>query len=97
MDDPIGRWLAAILLLVGLALLCLAQSVWTNANEGRIRAAADAGDRRAKRLMPLLGRRDTLTALRGLRTLFLMGFAVLGARMLESTGMGFPAAAAVSS
>ena len=95
MDDPIGRWLAAILLLVGLALLCLAQSVWTNANEGRIRAAADAGDRRAKRLMPLLGRRDTLTALRGLRTLFLMGFAVLGARMLESTGMGFPAAAAV--
>ena len=38
MDDPIGRWLAAILLLVGLALLCLAQAVWTNANEGRIRA-----------------------------------------------------------
>ncbi|MCR4886681.1 MAG: hemolysin family protein [Clostridiales bacterium] len=95
MDDPIGRWLAAILLLVGLALLCLAQSVWTNANEGRIRAAADAGDRRAKRLVPLLGRRDTLTALRGLRTLFLMGFAALGARMLESTGMSFLAAAAV--
>ena len=95
MDDPIGRWLAEIFLLSGLALLCLAQSVWTNVNEGKLRAAAEAGDRRAKRLLPLLGRRETVTALRGLRTLFLMGFAVLGTRMLEAAGLKFPAAAAV--
>ena len=94
MDDPIGRWLAEILLLVACAFLRLAQSVWKNANEGRLRAAAES-DGRLARLLPLLGKNEPETALRGLRTLGLMLFAALGVDMTRQTGMSFPGAAAV--
>jgi len=87
LDDPIGRWLAEILLLAGLALLSLAQSVLKNANEGRLRAAAADGDQRARRLLPLLERPEPAIALRGLRTLFLLLIAALGVEMCRQAGL----------
>ena len=51
MEDPIGRWfLEAVILGLG-SLLALCQAALTNANEGKIRAAASEGDGRAKKLL----------------------------------------------
>ena len=78
MEDPIGRWLVEILLLVFCALLACAQAALTNANESKLHAAAEE-DGRLKKLLPLLERPEpALTALRGLRTLFLLLFSALG-------------------
>ncbi|MBR1584620.1 MAG: HlyC/CorC family transporter [Clostridia bacterium] len=92
MEDPIGRWLAEIVLLILCALLACAQAALTNANEGRLRSS-DSG--RAKKLLPLLERREPVIALRGLRTLFLLLFGAIGARLTQETGLGYGAAAAV--
>lgn len=89
MEDPIGRWLIEIALLFLCALLSLMQSALTNANDGKLRAAAADGDGRAKKLVPLLERTGPVIALRGLRTLFLMLFAALGVKICQQGGMRF--------
>ena len=97
MDDPIGRWLAEILLLAACAVTCLAQAVWTNANEGKLRAAAAEGDGRARRLLPLLTRSDPVIALRGMRTLFLVLISALGVKTVQGGGLPFAGAAVIFS
>ena len=95
MEDPIGRWLIELLLLVFCALLALCQSALRNANEGKLRAAAGEGDAAAKKLLPLLERPEPEIALRGLRTLCLLLFAAAGAGLFRSMGMTSIGAAAV--
>ena len=93
MEDPVGRWLLEILLMLLCALLNMAQAALTNANESKLRAAAAEGDGRAKKLLPLLERPEPLIALRGLRTLFLLLFSALGVEICQKAGLGFwPAA-----
>lgn len=92
MEDPVGRWLLEIVLLLICALLACAQAALTNINEGRLRAR-DPG--RAKKLLPLLERAEPVIALRGLRTLFLLLFGAIGVKMLESAGLPFSRAALV--
>lgn len=78
MEDPIGRWFAELVLLVFCALLSCAQSALKNANENRLRAAAEE-DGRGKELLSLLDRpQSALVSLRGLRTFFLSLFVILG-------------------
>ena len=93
MDDPVGRWMLEIVLLSLCALLSLMQAALTNANDGKLRAAASDGDGRAKKLVPLLERTEPVIALRGLRTLFLMLFAALGVHMCMQGGLRFSHAA----
>ena len=93
MEDPIGRWLLEIMLLIFCALLSLMQSALINANENKLRAAASDGDARAKKLLPLLERPEPVIALRGLRTLFLLLFAVIGGQLCRSSSWPFWAAA----
>ena len=54
MEDPIGRWFLEAVILGLCGLLALCQAALTNANEGKIRAAASEGDARAKKLLPFL-------------------------------------------
>ena len=91
MEDPVGRWIVEILILFICALLACAQAALTNANEGRLRARGNS----AKKLIPLLERPEPVIALRGLRTFFLMLFAVVGANILRSAGLPFGRAALV--
>ncbi|MBE5784122.1 MAG: HlyC/CorC family transporter [Clostridiales bacterium] len=82
MEDPIGRWLIEIVLLVFCALLACAQAALTNANESKLRAASEE-DGRFKKLLPLLERPDpAIVSLRGLRTLFLLLIPVLGLNLI---------------
>ena len=94
MEDPIGRWLLEIALLFFCGLLAMCQAALTNANESRLRAAAE-NDGRAKKLLPYLDRPEPLIAIRGLRTFFLMLFSVLGVKMCQDAGLSFAGAAAV--
>lgn len=95
MEDPIGRWLIEILLLFFCGLLALCQAALTNANAGKLRAAAGEGDGRAKKLLPYLERPEPVIALRGLRTLFLLLFAALGVEWVHGWGLPFFGAAVV--
>lgn len=88
MEDPIGRWLIEIILLVFCALLCCAQAALNNVNESKLRAAADE-NRRAKRLLSLLERPEPVIALRGLRTLFLLLFAAVGADIFRTSSLPY--------
>ena len=89
MDDPIGRWFLEAVILGLCGLLALCQAALTNANEGKIRAAASEGDGRAKKLLPFLDKPEPVIALRGLRTLCLLLFAALGAELCRGTGLPF--------
>ena len=95
MEDPIGRWLIEILLLILCGLLALCQAALTNANENKLHAAAAEGDSRAKKLLPYLERPEPVIALRGLRTLFLLFFSALGVEFCQGMGLPFMGAAAV--
>ena len=97
MEDPVGRWLLEILLLLLCALLTMAQAALKNANESKLRAAAADGDERAKKLLPLLERPEPVIALRGLRTFFLLLFSALGVEMCRRAGLGFWPAALIFS
>ena len=44
MEDPIGRWLIEIGLMLLCALLALCQSALTHANDSKLRTAAQDGD-----------------------------------------------------
>ncbi len=77
------------------ALLALCQAALTHANEGKLRAAAQEGDGRAKKLLPYLEKAEPLIALRGLRTLFLLFFGVWGVQLFEYMGLPFAGAAVV--
>ncbi len=90
MEDPVGRWLIETGLLLMCALLACVQAALQNVNESRLR---DAGSARAKKLLPLLEKREPVIALRGLRTLFLLLFCAIGVHMLQGAGMPFPRAA----
>ena len=89
MEDPIGRWLLEIVLLMGCGVLALCQSALTNANEGKLRSAASDGDGRAKKLLKYLERPEPVIALRGLRTLFLLLFSALGVEACRGAGLPF--------
>ncbi len=89
MEDPVGRWILEIVLLLICALLACAQAALANANETKLRARGNG----AKKLIPLLERPEPVIALRGLRTLFLLLFAIVGANMLRGTGLSFVRAA----
>ena len=95
MEDPVGRWLIEIALILICALLAMAQAALANANESKLRAAAAEGDARAKKLLPLLERPEPVIALRGLRTLFLLIFSAVGVEMCRSAGLSFPLAVLV--
>ena len=95
MEDPIGRWFLEVLILGLCGLLALCQAALTNANEGKIRAAASEGDGRAKKLLPFLDQPEPVIALRGLRTLCLLLFAALGMALCQGAGLPFAGAAAV--
>ncbi len=95
MEDPIGRWFLEALILGLCGLLALCQAALTNANEGKIRAAASEGDGRAKKLLPFLDQPEPVIALRGLRTLCLLLFAALGMALCQGAGLPFAGAAAV--
>ena len=95
MEDPIGRWFLEVLILGLCGLLALCQAALTNANEGKIRAAASEGDGRAKKLLPFLDQPEPVIALRGLRTLCLLLFAALGMELCQGVGLPFAGAAAV--
>ena len=95
MEDPIGRWFLEVLILGLCGLLALCQAALTNANEGKIRAAASEGDGRAKKLLPFLGQPEPVIALRGLRTLCLLLFAALGMELCQGAGLPFAGAAVV--
>ena len=95
MDDPIGRWLIEIGLLLLCALLAMCQAALIHANESKLRAAAQDGDRRAKKLLPYLGKPEPVIALRGLRTFFLLLFGALGVKLFQYIGLPFAGAAAV--
>ncbi|MDD6681835.1 MAG: hemolysin family protein [Clostridiales bacterium] len=89
MEDPVGRWILEIVLLVFCSLLSCAQAALTNANESKFRAEA-LEDPRAKKLLPLLERPNpALISLRGLRTFIVMLFAVLGAGIFMESKMAF--------
>ena len=85
MGDPIGRWLIEIGLILFLAALAALA----------FRAAAQEGDKRAKKLLPYLEKPEPVIALRGLRTLILLLFGVWGVQLFESMGLPFAGAAAV--
>ena len=95
LEDPIGRWFLEVLILGLCGLLALCQAALTNANEGKIRAAASEGDGRAKKLLPFLDQPEPVIALRGLRTLCLLLFAALGMALCQGAGLPFAGAAAV--
>ena len=95
MEDPIGRWLLEAVILGLCGLLALCQAALTNANEGKIRAAASEGDGRAKKLLPFLDQPEPVIALRGLRTLCLLLFAALGMELCQGAGLPFAGAAVV--
>ena len=95
MEDPIGRWFLEALILGLCGMLALCQAALTNANEGKIRAAASEGDGRAKKLLPFLDQPEPVIALRGLRTLCLLLFAALGMALCQGAGLPFAGAAAV--
>ena len=95
MEDPIGRWLIEIGLMLLCALLALCQAALTHANENKLRAAAAEGDGRAKKLLAYLERPEPVAALRGLRTLFLLLFAALGVELFQHMGLPFVGAAVV--
>ncbi len=82
-----------ILGLCGLLALC--QAALTNANEGKLRAAASEGDGRAKKLLPFLDQPEPVIALRGLRTLCLLLFAALGVELCQGAGLPFAGAAVI--
>ena len=86
MDDPIGRWLLELLLLLLAALAGAAQEAFKNANESKLREMADENPR-AEKLLKLMERpKSTLTALRGFRTFLLMLAAALAAAMFPALG-----------
>ena len=60
MDDPIGRWLLELLLLLLAALAGAAQEAFKNANESKLREMADENPRAEKllKLMDLLNEHD---------------------------------------
>ena len=95
LEDPIGRWLIEIGLMLLCALLALCQAALTHANESKLRAAAQDGDGRAKKLLPYLEKPEPVIALRGLRTLFLLFFGVWGVQLFEYMGLPFAGAAVV--
>ena len=95
MEDPIGRWLVEIVLLSLCALLSMCQAALTNANEGRLRAAAADGDGKAKKLLKYLNKPEPVIALRGLRTLFLLLFTGTGVKLCQGLGLPFAGALAV--
>ena len=95
MDDPIGRWLIEIGLMLLCALLALCQAALTHANDGKLRAAAQDGNGRAKKLLPYLENPEPVIALRGLRTLFLLFFGVWGVQLFEYMGLPFAGAAVI--
>ncbi len=95
MEDPIGRWFLEVVILGLCGLLALCQAALTNANEGKIRAAASEGDGKAKKLLPYLDQPEPVIALRGLRTLCLLLFAALGMALCQGAGLPFAGAAAV--
>ncbi|MBR6187002.1 MAG: DUF21 domain-containing protein, partial [Clostridia bacterium] len=95
MEDPIGRWLVEIVLLILCALLAMCQAALTNANEGRLRAAATDGDGKAKKLLKYVNKPEPVIALRGLRTLFLLFFAGIGVKLCQSLGLSFTGAALI--
>ena len=85
MEDPIGRWMFEVVLLVFYALLSCAQSALKNANESKFRAAAEE-DGRAKKLLPLLDRPNpAIVSLQGLRAFLLLLFAILGADLFKES------------
>ena len=86
MEDPVGRWLMVVGLWVVCALHNCAQAALTSVNEGKLRSAESG---RAKKLLPLLERREPIVASRGLRTLFLLLSSVLGARAVMGWGLPF--------
>ena len=92
MEDPVGRWFLELLFLFFCALLACAQAALTNANESKLR---DVENVRAKKLLPLLERREPVIALRGLRTLFLLLFAAIGVKTVQDMGLPFGWAAVV--
>ena len=95
MEDPIGRWFLEAVILGLCGLLALCQAALTNANEGKLRAAASEGDGRAKKLLPFLDQPEPVIALRGLRTLCLLLFAALGVELCQGAGLPFAGAAVI--
>ena len=89
MEDPIGRWIFEIVLLVCFALLSCAQSALKNANESKFRAAAEENGQ-AKKLLPLLDRpTPAMVSLQGVRTFLLLLFAILGADIFRENKLAF--------
>lgn len=77
MEDPIGRWLIVIALMIVSALFSCAQAALKHANENKIKEAAEE-DPRYKLAAKLLSNSRALIGIRGLKTLCLLLMAGLG-------------------
>ena len=84
MEEPIGRWLIMIALLLAGALFSYAQGALKYANEGKIRDAAEA-DKRLRALARRLEDPRALISLRGLKTLSVMLLTALGTMFFAGT------------
>jgi len=78
LEDPIGRWLIIIALMIVSAILSCAQTALKHANENKIKEAAEE-NKRLKAVAELMNHSRALIALRGLKTLCLLLMAGCGA------------------
>ena len=85
MEEPIGRWLIVLALLLAGALFSCAQGALKHANENKIREAAEE-DRRLRPLVKLLDSSRAIIALRGLKTLCILLLTIWGAGAFMVSG-----------